>query len=138
MIMDDCLFCKIVSGDLPGQKIYENVRVVAFLDIHPVNPGHTLVVPKAHADNYLSTPEEDLAAMSAVVKKIAPAIIKAVGADACNIQVNNGRAAGQVVFHTHQHIIPRFTTDDLRNWPGTDEHQDFEAIGKKIREEIGV
>lgn len=118
--MSDCIFCKIVAGEIPSHKIYEDEQVLAFLDIHPINAGHTLVIPKAHHQDLLDTPSELLARLMRTIVKIAPAIIKAVSASAFNLGVNNGRAAGQIIFHTHFHIMPRFDSDGHKLWHGKD------------------
>ena len=99
--MEDCIFCKIVSGDAPSHKIYEDDDIVAFLDIHPVNPGHTLVIPKDHHKDLAETPPEIASKLIQVVQKIKPAVLGAVDADSFNLGVNVGEKAGQVVFHTH-------------------------------------
>lgn len=116
--MSDCIFCKIVAEEIPSYKVYEDEYVLAFLDIHPTNPGHTLVIPKAHHKDFLDTPAELQAKMIQVIGKIAPAIMKAVGAEAFNLGVNNGAVAGQIIFHTHFHIMPRFTADGHKLWHG--------------------
>ncbi|MBI4457382.1 HIT family protein [Candidatus Uhrbacteria bacterium] len=115
--MAECIFCKIIRGEIPSHKIYEDERIFAFLDIAPVSLGHTLVVPKAHAENVLQTPDEHLSPLFPAVKKIAAAALAATGAGGFNIGVNCGKAAGQVVFHTHIHVIPRFENDGLKLWP---------------------
>lgn len=115
--MDGCIFCKILKGEIPCAKVYEDDRVMAFLDIMPINKGHTLVVPKKHSANMLEDSVEDLYAIIHAVKKIAPAVIKSVDADGFNLGVNTKEAAGQVVMHTHFHIIPRFSDDGLKHWP---------------------
>jgi histidine triad (HIT) family protein len=135
--MDDCLFCKIVAGALPSQNVYEDANVLAFLDIHPVNPGHTLIVPKAHSAGCADIPEEDLTNVMKAAKRIAPGILKTVGADSFNLTTNCGRAAGQIIFHTHFHLIPRFPTDGYKHWRrDTDEHQDLASVAEKIRREL--
>lgn len=113
----DCIFCKIIKGEIPCAKVYEDDKVFAFLDIEPVNEGHTLVVPKRHHKDLFELPEEFLAHSLAVIKKIAAAVKEAVDADGINIGMNNGAAAGQAVFHAHFHIIPRYTGDKLGEWP---------------------
>lgn len=118
--MPDCIFCKIAAGEIPSHKVYEDEAALAFLDIHPINPGHTLVIPKAHHQDLLDTPPELLAHLMQVIVKIAPGIVKAVGAEAFNLGVNNGAAAGQIIFHTHFHIMPRFDSDGHKLWPGKD------------------
>ena len=131
--MQDCIFCKIIKGDIPSNKIYENDKVLAFLDIGPVNKGHTLVIPKKHCTNILDIETEDLDAVSEVVRKIAPAIKQAVDADGLTITSSNGEAAGQVVMHSHIHIIPRFEDDGLKLWPqGKYEEGEAEKTKDKI------
>lgn len=115
--MSDCIFCKIVAGDIPCSKVFENDHIIAFLDINPSNPGHTLVVPKEHHEDLLSTPNEILNDIMKHVKVISGAAMKAVKADGFNTIVNTKPAAGQVIFHTHFHIIPRFDNDGLKHWP---------------------
>lgn len=131
--MNDCIFCKIIKKQIPTDFIYENDKIVAFLDIMPVNPGHTLVVPKEHHTDLLDTPDETLNDMITRTKKIATAVIKAVKADGFNIGINTKKAAGQAVFHTHLHIIPRFTNDGLKHWP----HKEInKEETRKIKENI--
>jgi len=115
--MDDCIFCKIIAGKVPAHKVYENDKIFAFLDVAPVQPGHTLVVPRAHHVDLLETPDDVLSDMMTRTKKIAAAVVKAVKADGFNLGCNTKKAAGQAVFHTHLHIIPRFTNDGLQPWP---------------------
>lgn len=116
--MKGCLFCKIISNEIPCTKVYEDDIVLAFLDIHPVNIGHTLVIPKAHHTNLYDTPNETLAHMMTVAKKLSIAVKSALNADGINIEMNNDPVAGQIIFHTHLHIIPRFSGDDFTHWHG--------------------
>lgn len=116
--MNECLFCKIVNGGIPCEKVYEDTDVLAFLDIHPINRGHTLVIPKQHANNIYDIPEEGFEQLMRHVHRLAPTIKEAVDADGINIGMNNDGAAGQLVFHAHVHIIPRFTNDGFRHWHG--------------------
>ena len=113
----DCIFCKIVAGELPSFKVYEDAETLAFLDIRPVNSGHTLVVPKNHSVNIFDVPEKDWTAVTTVVHRLARGIEKAVAADGININMNNREHAGQIVDHVHVHIIPRFKGDGFRLWP---------------------
>jgi len=115
--MADCVFCKIIKKEIPSNLVYEDDKHIAFLDIGPVNPGHTLVIPKKHASNIFDMPENDLKELILVVKKICPAVLKGVEAHGLNVSINNGRAAGQLVDHIHFHIIPRFNKDGFRHWP---------------------
>ena len=114
----DCLFCKIASGEIPCAKIYEDEDVLSFLDIKPVNIGHSLVISKDHHENIHETPEELAAKLMKVVKKVAEAVKNGVTADGINIVMNNGVAASQVIFHTHIHVIPRFLGDGFPVWHG--------------------
>ncbi len=115
--MNDCLFCKIVSGEIPSIKLFENEQVLAFMDIGPIVKGHALVIPKAHYPTLSQTPDELLAQVIAVVRLIAQAQQKGLGADGVNIHQANGEAAGQVVPHLHFHVIPRFKHDGHHwNW----------------------
>ena len=117
--MTDCIFCRIIRGELPCAKVYEDERVVGFLDINPVNPGHTLVLPKRHYATLFDILPDDLHASAAACQKIAAAVYKAVKASGLNLFQNNYRAAGQVVDHIHFHLVPRFPRDNfLSSWPG--------------------
>jgi histidine triad (HIT) family protein len=120
MVMNaqDCVFCKIASGQIPATKIYEDDIVVAFLDIGPISDGHTLVMPRQHVERVHSCPAELLGQVWSRLAKIAAAIVSATGADGYNILCNNGRAAGQVVDHLHFHVIPRWAGDRVfTQWP---------------------
>ena len=101
------IFAKILRGELPCHKVYEDDKVLAFLDIMPRAPGHTLVLPKSPARNILDIPADDLAAVATTAQKIAKAAIKVFNADGITIQQFNEGAGGQVVFHLHMHVIPR-------------------------------
>ena len=125
----DCLFCKIVTGTIPAQKVYEDEHTLAFLDIHPVNIGHTLVIPEKHFANLYETPDETLAHMMVVVKKLSVAITSATNADGINIEMNNDPVAGQIIFHTHLHIVPRFSGDGFKHWHGTRDYHEGEMEG---------
>ncbi|MBN1326207.1 HIT family protein [Candidatus Falkowbacteria bacterium] len=133
----DCLFCQIISGEIPATKVYEDDKILAILDIHPVNPGHTLVMPKKHFTHLLETDEETATAMILATKKIALGVINGLNLDAFNLELNNGRIAGQIVPHLHWHIVPRMSDDGLQHWPGKSYRAgEAEEIAKKIRENI--
>jgi histidine triad (HIT) family protein len=112
----DCVFCKIVRGVIPSARILETEDAIAFLDINPVNRGHTLLVPKAHHAQMGELPDAVAAALGALLPRLCRAVAAATGADGVNVIVNNGAAAGQTVDHSHVHVIPRFQ-DDPVNWP---------------------
>ena len=107
----DCIFCKIANGEIPANKVYEDAATVAFLDISPRNPGHTIVIPKKHYGSILDVPESELASVMSTVKKAVIATKNATNSEGTNIVQNNGRAAGQVVAHIHFHVIPRFMSE---------------------------
>ncbi|MFH1823443.1 MAG: HIT family protein [archaeon] len=136
--MSDCIFCKIVKGEIPSFKVYEDDKFLAFLDINPVNFGHTLIVPKKHSIDILDTSEEILGNWIKLAKKLSKAIKNATNADAFELAINNGEASGQIVPHLHLHIMPRFFKDGLKyNWPTKKykEGKDKE-IAEKIRKEL--
>jgi len=137
--MTDCIFCKIVSNEIPATKVYEDADFVAFLDLHPTQPGHTLVIPKAHYERFESTPPEVVGKLFQVARAVAPGVVRAVEAPGFVVSTNNGPAAGQVIFHTHVHIIPRKSNDGLAPW-GHREYQGNERdeIAKKIRAALKV
>ncbi len=110
----ECVFCKIVKGELPARKVYEDEDVIAFLDINPITKGHTLVVPKKHYKNVLDAPYEVIEKVNRVAAMIARASIKALGAKGVNIITNAEPVAGQVVMHYHVHVIPRYDDDELK------------------------
>jgi histidine triad (HIT) family protein len=129
----NCLFCKIIAKQIPVDIIYEDEKVVAFLDINPVNPGHLLVVPKVHSENIAVAADDDLIALTLAVKKLAPAVCAATACDGWNLEVNNGNAAGQAIDHTHWHIVPRHKDDGLKHWPG---HPYAEGEATKLADKI--
>lgn len=129
----NCLFCKIINGEIPAAKVYEDEYSYAFLDIKPINPGHTLLVPKQHFANLYEMPDEVLANLAPTIKKLGIAIKKAVGADGINIGMNNDSAAGQLVFHAHIHIMPRFKDDGHEHWHGKPyRNNEINGVAKKI------
>jgi len=131
--MKDCLFCKIIDGEIPSMKIYEDENALAFLDINYVNQGHTLVIPKQHSKNIFDIEKESLHKTIEVVKKVSKIIKESLNADGVNIHLNNESDAGQVIFHTHFHIIPRFKNDNIKMW----EMKEYkEGEREKLFEEI--
>ncbi len=135
--MDD-LFLKIIGGEIPSARMYEDEHVVAFLDIHPNNKGHALVVPRIKFQNIFDGDAEIVAHMMKVAKIIAVAQKDALGCDGVNIVMNNGVAAGQEIFHAHLHVIPRYTNDGVF---GSHTHMQYEpdeiqSIAEKIKNAI--
>lgn len=132
----DCIFCKIIKGDIPCTRIYEDPDVLVFMDIGPVVKGHALVIPKAHHNPLMETPPEVLQKLITVVRKVARAQEKALDADGINVSQANGAAAGQVVPHIHFHVIPRFTADGYHgNWipKQYDSPAEMESFASRIR-----
>ena len=130
---DNCIFCKIIAGEIPSTTVYEDDDVKAILDVNPAAKGHVIVLPKHHAADVFSIPDADLSAAICAAKKIAKALKETYNCDGINILQNNGEAAGQSVFHLHIHVIPRFKDDTVNlKWkPGempTDMAETAEAI----------
>ena len=110
--MSDCLFCKIIDGQIPSLKVYEDEHVFAFMDIMPLTKGHTLLIPKTHCKDLFEMPEEVARNLYAAAPKVANAIKTAFNPVGMNTVNNNGAAAGQTVFHYHLHLIPRYDEKD--------------------------
>jgi histidine triad (HIT) family protein len=110
----DCLFCKIVAGELPSTRVHEDERTVAFMDINPATRGHLLVVPREHAADVHAIQPEDLKAVALTAKAMAGRVRDKLGADGVNLINSAGSAAWQTVFHLHMHVIPRYEDDPLR------------------------
>ncbi|KRL61896.1 HIT family protein [Lactobacillus psittaci] len=138
---DNCLFCKIIKGEVPSYKVFENDDVYAFLDISQVNPGHTLMVPKKHIINFFDYSQEDAAKYLQYIPVIAKAIKKAdPRITGMNVGVNNGASADQIVMHSHVHLIPRFENDGFkiatRNNADDYTPEKYEAIASAIRKQF--
>jgi len=140
-----CSFCSIASGKAPASIVYEDATVLAFMDLNPANVGHTLVVPREHWENIYEVPENVLADLFSVVKRVSAAVKKTVGAEGISVLQLNGRAAGQMVMHFHVHVIPRFREDAiskaLRAMIGHQgfekpERRDLDETARKIRENL--
>ena len=136
--MADCIFCKIVQGEIPCAKVYEDDQVLSFLDINPINSGHTLVLPKTHYTTLFQVDPDDMEACILASQKIAEAIYIGVKAAGLNLLQNNFRAAGQLIEHVHFHLIPRFENDGfLTSWPGKEYPAgEMEKTLKKILAEL--
>lgn len=134
--MNDCIFCRIVKGELPCTKVYEDDAVLAFMDIGPIIKGHVLVIPKAHYATLPEVPAELAARVMVVVQKVATALMSALSADGVNVHQSNGACAGQVVPHVHFHVIPRFNDDGHRwNWAAVkyENPAEMAALGQRVR-----
>ncbi len=130
---NDCIFCAIAAGEIPSCKIYEDELVLAYLDINPFSLGHTLVIPKAHSEGLLDTPDETLAAVIARVKKVAAHLKTALPADGFNILQNNGEAASQTVKHLHFHIVPRRGSEPLTFEGRPGDMEELKALASRVR-----
>ena len=111
-MVSDCIFCKIVAGEIPASKVYEDDHFLAFLDISQVTPGHTLVIPKKHARNLLEMTPDETADLFNIVSRVTKKVESATQPQGMNIISNMEEIAGQSVFHTHVHILPRYSQDD--------------------------
>jgi histidine triad (HIT) family protein len=111
-----CVFCKIIAGEIPSARVLETELAVAFLDIQPLNPGHTLLLPRSHHALLSELPEELAAHVGALLPRLCRAVKAATGSVGLNVVVNVGKAAGQTIDHCHWHIIPRFAADPI-HWP---------------------
>lgn len=132
--MEDCIFCKIIKGEIPCTKLYENEKVISFLDIAPVNKGHALVLSKEHHETLLDMPDDLLAEVAKAVKKVSKAVKEGTGCGGISVFQNNYKVSGQLVPHYHAHIIPRFETDGLKHWPqGKYEEGEAEETAEKIK-----
>ena len=131
---DDCIFCGIVDGDVPGYKVYEDEKVVAFLDAEPVSKGHTLVIPKEHVDDIHGA--EEMEYMWKPLVKVSNAVKEAFGAEGVNIAQNNGSKAGQEVFHLHFHVTPIYDGDELDITYNRSELENGEKVAEKLRGEL--
>jgi len=135
----ECVFCKIVDGEIPAVKVLDEELVLAFMDINPASRGHMLVIPKRHAENIFEISENDLAAVARAVKRCSKAAMEALKADGITVLQLNGTASDQLVPHLHVHIMPRWENDGLAvsNWemkPGNME--EIQDIARKVREHI--
>ncbi len=137
-VQEECVFCRIVQGKIPSAKILETGSVLAFLDIAPINKGHSLVIPKAHYSGIHDIPEKEFREVAAAVKRVASAVKRATAAEGINVLQANGKAAGQEVMHFHAHVIPRFSGDNSGfKWQKRPYAEgEMQALQGKIRVEL--
>ena len=131
----DCLFCKIIAGELPSQRVDEDDHTVAFMDINPATRGHALVVPRNHAANLLEVTPEDLTATVLAAQRLAKRAVDRLGADGVNLINSCGALAWQTVFHLHVHVIPRYADDPLKlPWvPSAGDPEQIAAAAELLR-----
>ena len=130
----DCIFCKIVAGEIPSSKVHEDERTVAFMDVNPGARGHLLVVPREHVADLHAISDDDLAAVARTARDLAARAVDRLGAEGVNILQNNGRAAWQSVFHYHVHVVPRWEDDaiDLPWTPTPGDENEIKAAAKEL------
>jgi histidine triad (HIT) family protein len=135
---EDCIFCKIVRKDAPSSVVFENKQVLAFMDIRPVYEGHTLVIPKLHYVDVFDTPDDVLANIHIVAKQISVAVKRVSHADGISIVQQNGKAAGQDIFHMHVHVIPRFHEKKMPHFPelASVSREELDKVAEKVRKEL--
>jgi len=135
---EDCIFCRIAGKAADATVVYEDPQTLAFLDIHPLNPGHTLVIPKKHYTNMLEMPAEEAGRVFVSVAKVMRGVEKASSADGISVGQSNGKAASQEVFHMHVHIIPRFNHEMMSGFPNRKQthRAELDEIGRKIKTAI--
>ena len=131
----ECLFCSIAKKEIPAEVIYEDAANMAFLDIHPKAPGHTMVIPKVHVENILELKRPDIGPLFGAVKEVTAKLNRVFGPAGFSIGINHGKAGGQVVDHLHVHVIPRFSNDGGGSIHSVVENPPKESI-KKIAQKI--
>jgi len=132
--MSDCLFCKIIDGEIPCHKVYEDDQILAFLDIQPLTRGHTLVIPKEHATSMDKLSSDSAAALGKALPIVSSAVLKSTGSIAYNLVQNNGLEAGMSIAHVHVHIIPRYpdSTHSFLWDYGKIDHKDATSLAESI------
>jgi histidine triad (HIT) family protein len=137
--MSDCVFCKIVAGQIPSTRVYEDEHTLAFMDIGQVNPGHVLVAVKKHADNLYALDDAQAAALARTSARVARAIRDAFKPEGLSVYQANGKAAGQTVFHYHVHLLPRHAGDGMElTWPVKNPPREkLEDYAARIRAGLG-
>ena len=131
----DCIFCKILAGEIPARIVDEDERTIAFMDIAPATRGHALVIPRAHASDLLSVGAVDLTAVALAAQRLAARARESLGADGVNLINSCGAAAWQTVFHFHVHVIPRYAGDPLKlPWvPAPGDSDELDAVAQELR-----
>jgi histidine triad (HIT) family protein len=135
----DCIFCKIINGEVPAVKVLDKDKVIAFMDINPASRGHMLIVPKKHIENIFEISEDDLSAVMNAVKRCAQAVKQALKAEGITILQLNGKASDQIIPHLHVHIMPRWQNDRLSvsQWEMKEGDRDeLQEIARKVKEHI--
>jgi histidine triad (HIT) family protein len=132
---EDCIFCQVLAGDIPSEKVYEDDHAIAVMDINPWTRGHIVVFPRKHAENVFEIEDDELQRVSLAVKRVAGLVREGLDPDGVNLLQSNGRAAWQTIFHLHFHVIPRYDGDPLQLpvRPERAEPEELAAVAKEIR-----
>jgi histidine triad (HIT) family protein len=135
MAHEDCIFCKVLSGDIPGERVYEDEHTMAVMDINPWTRGHIVVFPRKHAENLFKIEDGELEHVALAAKRVATMVRDSLDCDGVNLLQSNGRAAWQTIFHLHVHVIPRYDDDPLQLpvRPQPAEPDELAAVAKEIR-----
>ncbi len=139
--MNDCIFCRIVTGRAPGSIFHADEEILALLDLHPVNRGHALIIPRVHYRDLAVCPPPLAGALFAAAQRVGPVLVEVLKADGFNVWTANGAAAGQEVFHLHLHVLPRFRKDTFglrfpRQYPRKASRQDLDALAATLRSRL--
>jgi histidine triad (HIT) family protein len=131
---NNCIFCKIINGEIPAKKVYEDEKVLAFLDVNPISKGHTLIIPKAHFENIFDIKDDNLKEIISEGKKISMLLKEKLNADGVNLLHASGKDAQQSVFHFHLHVVPRYSGDELDTWPKSSYKElNFDEVIQKLK-----
>ncbi len=136
MADENCIFCKIIAGEIPSTAVYEDEDFRAILDVNPAARGHVIILPKKHAANIFELDEAEASKVFPIAKKIATAVMKTYHCDGVNILQNNGEAAGQTVFHLHVHVVPRYYGDGVTIMWKAGETPDLQAVADEIKKNL--
>jgi histidine triad (HIT) family protein len=135
MAHEDCIFCKVLGGDLPSERIYEDEHTVAVMDINPWTRGHAVVIPRKHAENLFEIEDDELEHVAVAAKRVATAMRDRLDCDGVNLLQSNGAAAWQTIFHLHFHVIPRYEDDplELPTRPKQASPEELAEVAREIR-----
>lgn len=134
VVNEDCIFCKLASGEIPSNAIYEDEDFKVIMDLSPASKGHCIILPKTHAANVFELPDAYCEKVMKVAKKCAGVLMNVLKCEGINILQNNGEAAGQTVFHFHMHLIPRYHDDKVEiKWNPSEAEYDLKALAEEIR-----
>ena len=136
MADENCIFCKIIAGEIPSTAVYEDEDFRAILDVNPAARGHVIILPKNHAANIFELDAAEASKVFPIAKKIATAVMKTYHCDGVNILQNNGEAAGQTVFHLHVHVVPRYYGDGVNIMWKAGETPDLQAVADEIKKNL--